>query len=71
MKFNIKKFKKNMLTLVNWVMAAVFIFSLLTLDSPTWIPTVLGFVSGLWLAVAAYKDEQEKARRGCKNNGIQ
>lgn len=64
MKFNIRKFRKNMLTLFNWVMTGVFIFSLLTLDSETWIPTFLGFASGLWVAVATYRDEQKTAKRG-------
>lgn len=64
MKFNIRKFRKNMLTLFNGLMGGIFIFSLLTLDSPTWIPTILGFVSGLWLAVVSYKSEQKRIERG-------
>ena len=32
----------------------VFCTSLCFLDSPSWIPTILCVVSGLWLAVFAY-----------------
>ncbi len=49
MKFNVRKFRKNMLTLFNWFMTALFVFSLLTLDSETWMSTISGFVSGFWL----------------------
>lgn len=65
MKFNIRKFRKNMLKLVNGIMVAVFIMSELTLDSPTWIPTITGFVSGLWLvAVTSYISMNKQAERG-------
>ena len=49
MKFNIRKFRKNMLKLVNGLMWAVFLISGLSLDAPSWIPSFACFVSGLWL----------------------
>lgn len=64
MKFNIRKFRKNMLKLVNGIMVAVFIMSGLSLDSQTWIPTITGFVSGLWLVGATYISMKKKAERG-------
>lgn len=64
MKFNIRKFRKNMLNLVNGIMVAVFIMSVLTLDSPTRIPTITGFVSGLWLVAVTYISMNKQAKRG-------
>lgn len=64
MKFNIRKFRKNTLTLVNWVMVGIFITALLSLDADSWIPTILGFVSGLWLAVVSFRSEQNRVERG-------
>ena len=64
MKFNIRKFRNTVFKLVTWIMVGIGIFSILTLDSDSWIPTFLGFVSGLWLAVVSYRSEQKRIERG-------
>ena len=53
-----------MLTLVNGIMVAVFIISGLCLDSQTWLPTIMGFVSGLWLVAVTYISMNKQAERG-------
>lgn len=42
---------------VNGAMAMVFLLSILTLDSPSWWPTITMCASGLWLVFAAWVNE--------------
>lgn len=38
----------------NGAVAMVFLLSVLTLDSPSWWPTITMFLSGAWLVFAAW-----------------
>lgn len=42
---------------LNGAMAVVFLLSILTLDSPSWWPTITMCASGLWLVFAAWVNE--------------
>ena len=44
----------------NSLMALTFILSALSVDSASWIPTILCGVSALWLLLASYIAEQKK-----------
>ena len=46
-----KKVKNFILKTVTWFMGTVWILSALSIDSPTWTPTITLIISGAWLAL--------------------
>ena len=55
---------------MNSLMAATFVLSALSVDSASWIPTILCGVSALWLLLATYIAEQKKIESEGDFDGI-
>ncbi len=53
-----KNTKNIILKAVAWIMGILFLVSACALDSESWIPHIVCFVSLIWLALFAYANGQ-------------
>lgn len=64
------KMKKLIFKGTNSLMALTFILSALSVDSASWIPTILCGISAVWLLFATYIAEQKKIESEGDIDGI-
>ncbi len=58
------RIRNKMMKAITWCMAVIFILSVCSLDSPSWIPTIVCAISLMYLSVAVYIDNKRKEEGG-------
>lgn len=54
MKRRLKKVRRFILLSITWIMGIICLLSVLSIDSPTWIPTIALVISAAWLIPFGY-----------------